>query len=103
MERYVLFCPDSPGLFHKLGFCPSYSDHLGDLIMKILQIDSSILGPHSASRVLTAEIVAQLKTKYPDAEVQHLDLSADALPHLSGGSLAQADQGEAARNAQALS
>jgi FMN-dependent NADH-azoreductase len=71
--------------------------------MKILHIDSSILGAGSASRRLTAEVVAQLKTEHPRAEVQYTDLVTDALPHLSGGSLAQADQVEAARNAQAMS
>jgi FMN-dependent NADH-azoreductase len=71
--------------------------------MKILHIDSSILGAGSASRRLTAEIVTKLKAENPQAVVQYLDLAADALPHLSGGSLAQADQAEAARNAQAMS
>ena len=71
--------------------------------MKILHIDSSILGGHSASRLLTAEIVARLKAENPAAEVQYLDLAADSLPHLSGDSLAQADPVEAARNARTLS
>lgn len=71
--------------------------------MKILHIDSSILAGNSASRLLTAEIVAKLKERNPNASVQYLDLAADSLPHLSGGSLAQADQAEAARNAQAMS
>ena len=67
--------------------------------MRILHIDSSILGANSASRRLTAEIVSRLRAQNPDAEVQYLDLAADSLPHLTGGSLAQADQTEAARNA----
>jgi FMN-dependent NADH-azoreductase len=71
--------------------------------MRILHIDSSILGTNSASRRLTAEIVSRLRSQNPDAEVQYLDLAADSLPHLTGGSLAQADQTEAARNAQAMS
>jgi FMN-dependent NADH-azoreductase len=71
--------------------------------MKILHIDSSILGGHSASRLLTAEIVAQLKSKHPGAEVHYLDVTVDALPHFSGGSLAQADKIEAERNQQAMS
>jgi FMN-dependent NADH-azoreductase len=75
---------------------------LGDSNMKILHIDSSILGAGSASRLLTAETVAQLKTANPGAEVQYLDLANDSLPHLTGGSLAQADQTEAARNVQAI-
>jgi FMN-dependent NADH-azoreductase len=71
--------------------------------MKILQIDSSILGANSASRRLTGELVSQLRAENPDAEVQYLDLAADALPHLSGDSLAQSDLAEAARNVQTLS
>jgi FMN-dependent NADH-azoreductase len=90
-------------LFHKLRSQPKdIETFLGDLIMRILHIDSSILGANSASRVLTAEITAQVKAAHPEAQVQHLDLAADALPHLTGGSLAQADQTEAARNAQAM-
>src|SRR5215813_932213 len=70
--------------------------------MKILHIDSSILGDQSASRLLTREIVSRLRAENPGAAVQYLDVAAEALPHLSGGSLAQADESEAARNAQAL-
>jgi FMN-dependent NADH-azoreductase len=71
--------------------------------MKILHIDSSILGANSASRVLSRELVSRLTAGNPGAEVKYLDLAADSLPHLSGGSLAQEDQSEAARNAQAMS
>jgi FMN-dependent NADH-azoreductase len=70
--------------------------------MKVLHIDSSILGTNSASRQLTAELVSRLRAENPGAEVQYVDLAADSLPHLSGGSLAQVDQTEAARNAQTL-
>jgi FMN-dependent NADH-azoreductase len=71
--------------------------------MKVLHIDSSILGDHSATRVLSREIVSRLTADNPGAEVKYLDLAADSLPHLSGGSLAQADQAEATRDAQAMS
>jgi FMN-dependent NADH-azoreductase len=71
--------------------------------MNILHIDSSILGDNSASRLLSRELVSRLRADNPGAEVKYLDLATDALPHLSGGSLAQADQKEAARNAQAMS
>lgn len=70
--------------------------------MKILHIDSSILGESSASRKLTAELVGRLRSENPGAQVQYLDLAAEALPHLSGASLAQADQSEATRNAQTM-
>ncbi len=70
--------------------------------MKVLHIDSSILGEGSASRALTREIVARLKSEHADAEVTYLDLAAEALPHLSQKSLARSDEPEAARSALAL-
>jgi FMN-dependent NADH-azoreductase len=70
--------------------------------MKVLHIDSSILGEGSASRALTLEIVARFKSEHPDAEVTYLDLAIDELPHLSQKSLARSDEPEAARNARAL-
>jgi FMN-dependent NADH-azoreductase len=70
--------------------------------MKILHIDSSILGEGSASRALTRGIVARLTSEHPDAEVTYLDLAAEELPHLSQSSLARSDAPEAARNALAL-
>lgn len=70
--------------------------------MKLLHIDSSILGEKSASRALTREIVARWKTAMPSLEVTYLDLAAQPLPHLSAGSLARADEAEAARDARVL-
>ena len=70
--------------------------------MKILHIDSSILGEGSASRALTREIVTQLRKSHPEAEVAYLDLAAEELPHLSQRSLARSDESEAALNAAAL-
>ncbi len=70
--------------------------------MKLLHIDSSILGEGSASRELTREIVERWTAAHPDAEVTYLDLAAEALPHLSPKSLARTDELEAARNAAAL-
>lgn len=51
--------------------------------MKLWQIDSSALGENSASRKLTAEIVAHEKAKHPGLEVSYLDLGAAPLAHLS--------------------
>jgi FMN-dependent NADH-azoreductase len=70
--------------------------------MKVLHIDSSILGDNSASRVLTQEIVSRLSADHPGTQVKYLDLVAAALPHLSGRSLAQLDPQESAQDAQAL-
>ena len=71
--------------------------------MNVLHIDSSILGDNSASRLLSRELVSRLTAENPGAKVKYLDLAADSLPHLTGASLAQADQSETARNGQAMS
>jgi FMN-dependent NADH-azoreductase len=52
--------------------------------MKLLHIDSSILGAGSVSRLLTADIVAQWQRRVPDLDVTYRDLSALPLPHLTG-------------------
>lgn len=51
--------------------------------MKLLHLDSSILGENSASRSVSAAIVAALKSSDPSIEVTYRDLAADALPHLT--------------------
>jgi FMN-dependent NADH-azoreductase len=70
--------------------------------MKLLHIDSSILGEHSASRTLGAAVVAARKAADPTLEVVYRDLAAVPLPHLSGGSLAKADPAEAAMAEQVM-
>jgi FMN-dependent NADH-azoreductase len=70
--------------------------------MKLLHVDSSILGAGSASRAVTREVVARWQEAVPDLEVQHLDLGSEPLPHLTGSSLAKADEVEAARDARTL-
>jgi len=56
--------------------------------LTILHIDSSILGGYSVSRLLSADIVAQQKALYPDADVIYRDLVVDAALHLSDRHLA---------------
>ncbi len=51
--------------------------------MKLLHLDSSILGDNSASRAVSAAIVSALTAADPAIEVTHRDLAADALPHLT--------------------
>jgi FMN-dependent NADH-azoreductase len=51
--------------------------------MKLLHIDSSILGETSASRKLTGEIVARWRDRHPGLQVKYLDLAAEALPHFT--------------------
>ncbi len=66
--------------------------------MKLLHIDSSILGDGSASRAVSREIVARFQAARPDTEVTYLDLAAQELPHFSQRSLARTDL----RDTQAL-
>src|ERR1700761_6324485 len=69
--------------------------------MKLLHIDSSILGENSASRIVGREIVARWRATVPGLEVEHLDLAARELPHLTGHHLAQMQLPES-RDAQTL-
>ncbi len=65
--------------------------------MKLLHVDSSILGGYSASRQLSAEAVSQLSAGHDDIDVTYRDVAADPIPHLSGGYLAALQSAEAAR------
>lgn len=58
--------------------------------MKLLHIDSSVLGPNSVSRQVSAAVVERLAKTTPGLEVVYRDLSATPLAHLSGGHLAAA-------------
>lgn len=58
--------------------------------MKLLHIDSSVLGPHSVSRQVSAAIVDRLKQATPSLEVAYRDLTQTPLAHLSGSHLAAA-------------
>ena len=51
--------------------------------MQLLHIDSSVLGPNSASRALSAEIAARQVALHPGMTVVRRDLAADAALHLS--------------------
>ncbi len=54
---------------------------------KLLHIDSSILGSNSASRQLTAQIVASWRAAHPATEVSYLDLAAEAPGHFSADAM----------------
>ncbi|MGO8908057.1 MAG: FMN-dependent NADH-azoreductase [Bradyrhizobium sp.] len=58
--------------------------------MKLLHIDSSVLGPHSVSRQVSAAIVDHLRKTAPHLEIVYRDLSSTPLAHLSGSHLAAA-------------
>ena len=51
--------------------------------MKVLHIDSSIMGDASVSRQLTQQIIAQVQAKQADAQVEYLDLAKQDIPHLT--------------------
>lgn len=55
--------------------------------MKLLHIDSSVLGGNSVSRQLTQRIAAQWRATHPGTVVEYLDLATDAPSHLSADSL----------------
>ena len=59
--------------------------------MKLLHIDSSILGDNSASRQLSREVVEAWKAADPSVEVVYRDLAADAIAHVSAATLVMAD------------
>lgn len=63
--------------------------------MNLLHIDSSVLGPYSVSRQVSAAITEQLTKTHPGISVTYRDLSADPLSHLSGSHLAAAQGGAA--------
>ena len=55
--------------------------------MKLLHIDSSILGSNSVTRTLTAQITAQWQASHPGTTVEQLDLAVATPSHLSAESL----------------
>ncbi|SFZ77769.1 FMN-dependent NADH-azoreductase [Chitinimonas taiwanensis] len=55
--------------------------------MKLVHIDSSILGDASASRQLSREVVNAWRAAQPDLQVSYRDLAGDALAQFSGFTL----------------
>ena len=68
--------------------------------MNLLHIDSSVLGEQSASRALSAAIVARLRAEQPALHVAYRDLAGQSLPHFTP-MLAESDPC-ARRNAEVL-
>src|SRR6202000_2755203 len=64
LEQYVPIALDSQALLQGLTFEPIESK---ETPMKVLHIDSSILGDNSASRVLSREMVSKLQSEHPEA------------------------------------
>src|ERR1700675_707442 len=78
------------------GFADSHSYSLSYkhiprvTLMKLLHIDSSVLGSHSVSRQVSAAIVDRLRKATPGLEIVYRDLTSTPLAHLSGSYLAAA-------------
>ena len=58
--------------------------------MKLLHIDSSILGDNSASRQLSSEVVKAWQAADPQVEVSYRDLASEAIAHFSAATLVAA-------------
>ena len=76
--------------------------------MKLLHVDSSVLGTNSVSRQLTAEAVAEWRKSHPNTTVEYLDLAVDAPNHFSADALGikvgvQAEPTEAQRRENEVS
>jgi len=76
--------------------------------MKLLHVDSSVLGTNSVSRQLTADVVAEWRKSHPNTTVEYLDLAVDAPNHFNADSLGikvgvQAEPTEAQRRENEVS
>lgn len=70
--------------------------------MKLLHLDASALGAHSATRELSAAIVDRWSARLPGLQVDYRDLDADPVPHLTGAALAGTDAAATRDSAQVL-
>lgn len=76
--------------------------------MKLLHLDSSILGQNSVSRQLTAAVVEAVRAKHSDVQISYRDLAGQPIAHLSGEIIganftAEADWTETQRSESGLS
>lgn len=67
--------------------------------MKLLHLDSSILGDQSVSRRLTAEVVEALRLGEAEVQVRHRDLAAEPPPAIDGTLMAARARPAAERDA----
>ncbi|MEZ5441559.1 MAG: NAD(P)H-dependent oxidoreductase [Lysobacterales bacterium] len=70
--------------------------------MNLLHIDSSALGDNSASRRLSAAVVARLQQRHPELQLRYRDLDREPIAHLSSAALGGQDAVAAAQGQQAL-
>ncbi|WP_454887383.1 FMN-dependent NADH-azoreductase [Sphingomonas oryzagri] len=62
--------------------------------MKLLHLDSSIMGEGSASRALSAAIVERVAKAHDDVEVTYRDLASEPIPHLTLEAFMALDRGK---------
>ena len=70
--------------------------------MKLLHIDSSALGANSATRELSAAIVARWQAQVPGLSTEYRDLDSDPVPHLTEQALAGNDAAAAVESERVL-
>jgi FMN-dependent NADH-azoreductase len=66
--------------------------------VKLLHVDSSILGDHSVSRKISSTVADALRATMPGLEVVYRDLDANPAPHQSGALMAARALPEAERS-----
>lgn len=62
--------------------------------MKLLHLDSSIMGEGSASRAISAAVVARLLETDPTLEVTYRDLAAEPIAHMTLDAFLALESGE---------
>jgi FMN-dependent NADH-azoreductase len=62
--------------------------------MKLLHLDSSIMGEGSASRAISAAVVERVQETHPGIEVTSRDLTAEPLPHMTLDTFMTLDSGD---------
>lgn len=62
--------------------------------MKLLHLDSSIMGEGSASRAISAAAVERVRETHPGIEVTYRDLTAEPLPHMTLDTFMTLDSGD---------
>jgi len=62
--------------------------------MKLLHLDSSIMGEGSASRAISAAVVERLRQTLPGLEITYRDLAAEPIPHMTLDAYLALDTGE---------
>ncbi|WP_010183122.1 FMN-dependent NADH-azoreductase [Sphingomonas sp. PAMC 26605] len=62
--------------------------------MKLLHLDSSIMGAASASRAISAAVVDHLRDADPTLDITYRDLAAEPIPHMTLDTFMALDRGE---------